>query len=83
MSTFINLDLKNDELKHILGSDVRIETEDKSIGLTLTDEQFQKLHDDYREDIGELTISELQDEMIILKDKVEELENIIEQYEEC
>ena len=82
MSAEIKLDLTKDSLIMNVGENVEISTRDKDEFITLTMDQMEYISDLYFKITNEPLRSDLEEEIIKLKNKVEELENIIECKEE-
>ena len=80
-STHIN-DLRELELKMFIGSDITIKSEDETESVLFDSENFEDLYSKYRTYIGKPTPEEYEDKILSLENKVEELENLIEQREE-
>lgn len=78
MANSIKLDWRNQDIKYIPGQDVEFITEDKTEKVKLTDEQLEDLFDQYRESVGEKTVSELEEENLELKIALENANEIIE-----
>lgn len=82
----LELDFSEEKLFLFTGEKVYIATDDKVCELTLEFDQFQKLHDEFRDYIGEKTVEELEDTILALEQKIEDLEEkleIQEQHEEA
>ncbi|CAM2079585.1 MAG: Phage protein [uncultured Clostridium sp.] len=78
MANSIKLDWRNQDIKYIPGSDIEFITEDRTEKVKLTDEQFEDLFDQYRESIGEKTVSELEDKILELEVALENAYEVIE-----
>lgn len=81
MANSIKLDWRNQEIFYVPGQDVEFITEDRTEKVKLTDEQLEDLFDQYRESIGEKTVSELEDKILELEVALENAHEIIEEKE--
>ena len=81
MANSIKLDWRNQDIKYIPGADVEFITEDKTEKVKLTNEQLEDLFDQYRESIGEKTVSELEERILELEVALENAHEIIEEKE--
>lgn len=81
MANSIKLDWRNQEIFYIPGADVEFTIEDKTEKIKLTNEQFEYLIDQYRESIGEKTVSELEERVLELEVALENANEIIEEKE--
>ena len=81
MANSIKLDWTNQDIKYIPGADVEFITEDKTERVKLTNEQLEDLFDQYRESIGEKTVSELEERILELEVALENAHEIIEEKE--
>ena len=81
MANSIKLDWRNQEIFYIPGPDVKFMIEDRTEKIKLTNEQFEYLFDQYRESIGEKTVSELEDKILELEVALENAHEIIEEKE--
>lgn len=81
MANSIKLDWRNQDIKYIPGTDVEFITEDKTEKVKLTNEQLEDLFDQYRESIGEKTVSELEERILELEVALENAHEIIEEKE--
>lgn len=82
MATEIKLDLTKDDLLMNVGEDVEISTMDKDEFIILTMDQMEYISDLYYKITNGPLRSDLEEEILKLKNKVEELESIIEYNEE-
>ena len=78
----IDVDFSQEKLILSTGEQVDIETEDKVYFLSFTHKQIQELHDDYRTSIGEPTCEEQEDEILKLRQMLEDAQEQIEAQEE-
>lgn len=81
MANSIKLDWRNQDIKYIPGPDIEFITEDRTEKVKLTDEQLEDLFDQYRESVGEKTVSELEDKILELEVALENAHEIIEEKE--
>ena len=81
MANSIKLDWRNQDIKYIPGADVEFITEDKTEKVKLNNEQLEDLFDQYRESIGEKTVSELEERILELEVALENAHEIIEEKE--
>lgn len=81
MANSIKLDWRNKDIKYIPGTDVEFITEDKTEKVKLNNEQLEDLFDQYRESIGEKTVSELEERILELEVALENAHEIIEEKE--
>lgn len=81
MANSIKLDWRNQDIKYIPGPDVEFITEDRTEKVKLTDEQLEDLFDQYRESVGEKTVSELEERVLELEVALENANEIIEEKE--
>jgi hypothetical protein len=81
MANSIKLDWRNQEIFYIPGTDIEFTIEDRTEKIKLTNEQFEYLFDQYRESIGEKTVSELEDKILELEVALENANEIIEEKE--
>lgn len=82
MANLIKLDWRCQDIKYIPSADVEFITEDRTEKIKLTNEQFEDLFDQYRESIGEKTVSELEDKILELGVALENAHEIIEAKEQ-
>ena len=73
----IDVDFSQGKLILSTGEQVYIETEDKVYKLSFDYNQFEELHDEYRKEIGENTVEELEDTILALEQKIEDLKEKI------
>ncbi len=66
---------------HCKSTDVEFMIEDRTEKIKLTNEQFEYLFDQYRESVGEKTVSELEDKILELEVALENAHEIIEEKE--
>lgn len=78
MANSIKLDWRCQDIKFIPGTDVELVVEDKTERVKLSNGTFEELFDQYRESIGEKTISELEDRILDMELRIENLNEIIE-----
>lgn len=78
MANSIKLDWRNQEIFYVPATDVEFMIEDRTEKIKLTNEQLEYLFDQYRESVGEKTVSELEDENLELKIALENANEIIE-----
>lgn len=78
MANLIKLDWRNQEIFYVPATDVEFMIEDRTEKVKLTDEQFEDLFDQYRESIGEKTVSELEDKILELEVALENAYEVIE-----
>lgn len=81
MANSIKLDWRNQEIFYVPATDVEFRTEDRTEKIKLTNEQFECLFDQYRESVGEKTVSELEDKILELEVALENAHEIIEEKE--
>lgn len=81
MANSIKLDWRNQEIFYVLATDVEFMIEDRTEKIKLTNEQFEYLFDQYRESVGEKTVSELEDKILELEVALENAHEIIEEKE--
>lgn len=82
MANSIKLDWRNQEIFYIPGPDVEFMIEDRTEKVKLSNEQFEYLFDQYRESIGEKTVSELEERILDMELEIESLQEIIESKEQ-
>lgn len=82
MANSIKLDWRSQDIKYIPGSDIEFITEDRTEKVKLTYEQFEELFDQYRESVGEKTVSELEEIILDMQLEIESLHEIIESKEQ-
>lgn len=73
----MDVDFSQEKLLLTTGEKVYIETEDKVYKLSFDYNQFEELHDEYRKEIGENTVEELEDTILALEQKIEDLKEKI------
>lgn len=78
MANRIKLDWRGQDIKFIPGADVELRTEDRTEKVMLDLGTFEGLFDQYRESIGEKTISELEERILDMELRIENLNEIIE-----
>lgn len=81
MANSIKLDWRNQEIFYVPATDVEFMIEDRTEKIKLTNEQFEYLFDQYRESIGEKTVSELEERILELEVALENANEIIEEKE--
>ena len=82
----LDLDFTQEKVSLTVGERAYLNTEDKVCSIEFDIEQFQELHDEYRKEIGEKTVEELEDKILFLEQRIEDLEEkleIQEQHEEA
>ncbi len=82
MANSIKLDWTEKEILYEVATDVIFVTDDKTEKVKLTDEQLEDLFDQYRESIGEKTVSELEERILELEIALENAHEIIEAKEQ-
>lgn len=78
MANRIKLDWRSQDIKFIPGTDIELRTEDRTEKVMLYSGTFEELFDQYRESIGEKTISELEDRILDMELRIKNLNEIIE-----
>lgn len=78
MANSIKLDWRNQEIFYVPATDVEFMIEDRTEKIKLTNEQFEYLFDQYRESVGEKTVSELEDKILELEVALENAYEVIE-----
>lgn len=81
MANSIKLDWRDEYIQYIPGSDVEFITEDRTEKVKLTCNQIEDLFEQYRESIGEKTVSELEERILELELALENANEIIEEKE--
>lgn len=82
MANLIQLDLEDDDISTEVNSSLIIVNEDRTIYLKFGLDQFYKIIDYFLNIIGEQTTEELKDKILSQQNKIEELQDILEQYKE-
>lgn len=82
MANLIKLDWRNQEIFYVPATDVEFMIEDRTEKIKLTNEQFEYLFDQYRESVGEKTVSELEERILELEIALENAHEIIEAKEQ-
>lgn len=82
MSANVKLDLRTEDIKISIGSDVEIYNEADTESILITMDQFELLIYKYFTANGEPTREDLEDKISNLENKVEELQEYIEVQEE-
>lgn len=78
MANSIKLDWRCQDIKYIPGPDVELVVEDKTERVKLSNGTFEELFDQYRESVGEKTVSELEEKILELEISLENANEIIE-----
>lgn len=82
MANLIQLNLEDDDVSVQVDSSLVITSEDKTIYLQFGLDQFNMIIDYFLNIIGEQTTEELKDKILSQQNKIEELEDMLEQYKE-
>lgn len=82
MADLIQLNLSEDDVKIIVGADLVLTNEDMTLYLQFGLDQFCNIIDDFLNLIGEATTEELKNTILSQQNKIEELEDRLDQYKE-
>lgn len=80
MANSIKLDLIDDDLVVNFGADINIRTEDCTVELDMKYEQLETIYEFTRKFLGEKTVDELEDRILSLENKIDELQAFIDDY---
>ena len=83
MADLIQLNLSKDDVKIIVGSDLIITNDDKTVYLQFGLDQFYIIINSFLELIGEPTTEQMADTILAQENKIQELTDTLEMYEEC
>ena len=82
MANSIKLDWRCKDIKYIPGENVELISKNKTERIKLSNRTFEDLFDQYRESIGEKTVSELEERILELEIALENAHEIIEAKEQ-
>lgn len=82
MANSIKLDWRCKDIKYIPGENVELISKNKTERIKLSNRTFEDLFDQYRESIGEKTVSELEEKILELEIALENAHEIIEAKEQ-
>lgn len=81
MANSIKLDWRCQDIKYIPGENVELVAKNRTERIKLSNRKFEDLFDQYRESIGEKTVSELEEKILELEIALENANEIIEEKE--
>ena len=82
MSNLIQLNLSKDDVGLYIGSDLVITNDDKTVYLQFGLDQFYNIINSFLELIGEPTTEQMADTILAQENKIQELTDTLEMYEE-
>lgn len=82
MSNLIQLNLSKDDIGINVGADLVLANEDKTIYLKFNLDQFYNIINSFLELIGEPTTEQMADTILVQENKIQELTDTLEIYEE-
>ncbi len=82
MSNLIQLNLSKDDIGINVGADLVLTNEDKTIYLKFNLDQFYNIINSFLELIGEPTTEQMADTILVQENKIQELTDTLEIYEE-